>query len=290
MSFSIIIKIYLIFFSIYLVKKYSNPKVKRRPYDIFKSNHKVFVECHRGVNREVDENTLSSFQKAIDYNIGGIETDVFLTKDNELVMHHGNGDLGSLDQLFDHAGNVVDFTWKELSSIRTKKNKLKMPTLRETFELTKKKLFINLELKDPRIDLCFPRVMKLIEEFDFFGQISLSSFYHGYYDEVKKYNKKHNKKLVFGFLYQKNGNFSMTLKGNSLNVYWTDATKELCDTAHKNGMTVLAWFEMSDIENNEIYQKLIENGVDIICCNEPFLAKKFIQYYYYKHKHYKRYK
>ena len=289
MSFYIAIKLFYIFLSISIYRKFSGPKVKRHPHDIFNSNHKVFVECHRGVNREIDENTLNSFQKAIDYNIGSIEIDVFLTKDNEMVIHHGDGTFGSIDQLFDHVGDVTNLSWKELSSYRTKRSNLKMPTLRETFKLAKNKLFINLEFKDPRIDLTFSSVMKLIEEYDFFDQISLSSFYHEYYDRVIEYNKNNNRNLVFGFLYQKYGDFNFNRNGSSLNIYWTDATKELCDTAHKNGMPVLVWFEMFEEENNKIYRQLIENGVDIICSNEPLLAKKYIKYYYFNNKN-KRYK
>ena len=34
-------------------------------------------------------------------------------------------------QLYDHIGNIVNLTWEELSSYKTKKN-LKITTLRET--------------------------------------------------------------------------------------------------------------------------------------------------------------
>ena len=62
-------------------------KVTRRPRDIFYFN-KTFVECHRGMNRLVFQNTLESFKKAIDYNLETIETDVWLIKDNVAVLHH----------------------------------------------------------------------------------------------------------------------------------------------------------------------------------------------------------
>ena len=51
MSFYIIIKIFYIFLSISIYRKLGGTKVKRRPHDIFNSNHKVFVECHRGEYR-----------------------------------------------------------------------------------------------------------------------------------------------------------------------------------------------------------------------------------------------
>ena len=91
MSFYTILKLFHIFLSISIYNKFSSPKVKKRPHDIFKSNHKVFIESHRSTNREIDENTLNSFQKAIDYSIGSIEIDAFLTQYNEMVILHGIG-------------------------------------------------------------------------------------------------------------------------------------------------------------------------------------------------------
>jgi glycerophosphoryl diester phosphodiesterase len=103
---------------------------------------------------------------------------------------------------------------------------------------------------------------------------------------VSEYNKKNNKSLVFGFIYRKNitKRFDYSKKGNSLNIYWKEATKEVCSKAHKNGMAVLVWFDMDEEENEKIFKRIIENGVDIICCNEPLLAKKYIKYYNYRKK------
>jgi hypothetical protein len=49
-------------------------------------------------------------------------------------------------------------------------------------------------------------------------------------------------------------------------------------------MAVLVWFDMDEEENEKIFKRIIENGVDIICCNEPLLAKKYIKYYNYRKK------
>ena len=90
--------------------------------------------------------------------------------------------------------------------------------------------------------------------------------------------------MPFGFLYHKNNTqeFIFNKRGNSLNVYWTDATKNFCDRAHENGMAVLVWFDMLDEENFNVYRQLIDNGVNVICSNEPMLAKRYVNEYYYK--------
>lgn len=255
-------------------------KIIRHPNDIF-STHKTFIESHRGVNREIFQNTLEAFQRAIQYDIDSFETDVWLTKDNVLVILHG-GDGGNLEGYYDHTGNVKDLTWDELSTYRTIQDNLRMPRLIDVLELTKNKIFMNLEIKDPRTDLIFPYIIQLIEEYNFFDQIAISSFHHSYYDKIEEYNNNHDNKIIFGFLYHKNEiDFDYTKKGHSLNIYWKNASKEVCKKAHDNGMAILAWFNLEDEENSKIYKQLFENGVDSIICNVPLLAKKFRDNYYF---------
>ena len=253
----------------------------RRPKDIF-SPHKVYIESHRGANIEVFQNTMEAFKKAIEYKADSIETDVWLTKDNVLVLLHANSREGSLTNYYDHEGNVIDLTWDELSTYRTIKDNLPMPRLSDLMKLAKDKIFIDLEIKDQRIDLVFPHLIKLIEQYDFFDQIALCSPFYEYYNKIVEFNKCHHKKLVFGFLYDKNQNnfFDYTKKGNTLNIHWKDATKKVCNKAHKNGMAIIAWIDMYDDENTGVYKQLIKNGVDVICCNNPKLAKTYLEDYY----------
>ena len=251
--------------------------------DLF-DNNKTIVESHRGINREIFENTLESFARAINYGIDSIETDVWLSKDNVLVIYHGWGEFGQLQNLYDHSGNIIETNWKDLSHYKTLADGLNMPTLKDVMELTKNKIFLNLEIKDPRVNLIWPFLVELIEKYKYYDQIALSSFFFDYYNKTKEYNSKFNRNIPFGFLYHRNNSqeFIVDKTGNCLNVYWTDATKSLCDRAHKNGMAVLVWFEMLDEENFGVYKWLIDNGVNVICSNEPMLAKKYVKEYYNK--------
>ena len=282
----IIIKSICLIFMFLTMKNFPEvPKEKRMitVEDIFNKN-KTIIESHRGINREIFENTLEAFIRAINYGIDSIETDVWLSKDNVLVIYHGSGENGQLEGFYDHTGNITELEWNKLSSYRTIINNLKMPTLKEVIRLTKNKIFLNLEIKDPRVDLLWPHLIKLIEKYNYFDQISFSSFFYDYYNKTSEYNKKYNKNIPFGFLYHKNDTqeFIFNKTGNSLNVYYTDATKKVCQKAHENGMAVLVWFDMLDEENFDIYKQLIENGVDVICSNEPALAKRFVKKYYKK--------
>src|SRR5450759_70802 len=66
------------------------------------------IFAHRGANKEAAENTRSAFDKALEYSIDGIETDVQLSRDEVAVLWHDRclGKVGlpskHIDD-FDHA-------------------------------------------------------------------------------------------------------------------------------------------------------------------------------------------
>ena len=258
--------------------------LQRHSFDIFKKGHKIFVEGHRGVNREHYQNSLNSFKQAIKYNLDSIELDIWLTKDKIPVILHG----GKEGQLYDHIKDVDknlivnNLTLEELLKLKLKgKEDQTIPTFNEVLDLCKNKIFINIEIKDPNINDTFNEVIKLIEEKKMFNQIAISSFHHDYFNLVSKYNKEHDDKIEFGYLYfdqAEKENFKpykFNTNGCSMNIYQKDVTKEIVDKAHENDMVVLVWFKMLDEESNELYQKLFDYGIDIICCNEPLKAKEF---------------
>ena len=278
--YKLIVILLIIFFII--STKYS---MRRKTFDVFKK-HKVFIEAHRGVNRVKFENTKEAISLAIKMGLDSFETDTWLSKDNVLVLAHARR-FGGVSSLYNSNYKIIHTNWAQLSTIRTKVGNLSMPRLEDIMILTKNKIFMNLEIKDPRINLVFPQVTKLIEKYDFFDQISISSFNHKYYQKIVEYNNNHplRKRLTFGFLYGGGSNnkyFVYNLKYNTINAYWKKINKRVCDKAHSNGMAVMAWFYMGETENNHIYKRLFDYGVDVICSNEPLKAKKFRHYYYRK--------
>lgn len=258
--------------------------LKRKAFDEFKS-HKVFIEAHQGFNPEIFQNSKKSIILAMKYGLDSFETDVWLSKDKVLVLVHA-GYMGNISLLYNANYNIINTNWNELSTVRTRKGSFPFPRLDEVMKLTKNKIFMNLEVKDPRCDLVFPEIIKLIVKYNYFEQISISSFNHKYYTKILEFNKnnKYGKKLVFGFLYGGGFNtkqYEYHKKYNSLNLFWTKITKEICQKAHSNGMAVFAWISFGTKETYSIYKRLFDCGIDILCSNEPLKAKKF-RYLYYR--------
>ena len=91
---------------------------------------------HRGAKGYEAENTLASFQKAIDLKVDGIELDVYLCKSGEVVVIHDE----TIDRTTSGRGFVKNFSAVELKAFG-------IPTLNSVFDLINKKCFINIELK-----------------------------------------------------------------------------------------------------------------------------------------------
>jgi glycerophosphoryl diester phosphodiesterase len=97
---------------------------------------------HRGARGYEPENTLLSFQKALDLGVDGIELDVHLSADGFLVVIHDE----TVDRTTDGKGLVVELNLEQLQCFRTNKNQI-IPTLREVLNLVNRKCFVNIELK-----------------------------------------------------------------------------------------------------------------------------------------------
>jgi glycerophosphoryl diester phosphodiesterase len=91
---------------------------------------------HRGAKGHIAENTLASFQKAIDLNVDGIELDVYLCQSGEVVVIHDD----TINRTTSGQGFVKNFPVAELEAFG-------IPTLEAVLELIGQKCFVNIELK-----------------------------------------------------------------------------------------------------------------------------------------------
>src|SRR5690606_24630448 len=77
-----------------------------------KARDSVKVFAHRGGKAEFDENTIAAFEASYQKGLRGFETDIRITKDNQLVIFHD----GDLKRIFDREGAIEQMTLKELKA------------------------------------------------------------------------------------------------------------------------------------------------------------------------------
>jgi glycerophosphoryl diester phosphodiesterase len=256
-----------------------------------KTNKVTYIEAHRGCNQEEHENTISAFNRAIEYNCDSVELDVWLTKDEVPVVIHGS-ESGHLQHIYNNSSlstnnsdsDSVDLNestdllinnimCKDLASYKVgPKRRDHIPTLEATLILCKDKIFINIEIKDYQYSLCFKRIYELILKYEMIDSVAISSFKHQYWNEIQ--NIKGINQIEFGFLYDTTENQKVEFiyenrSGSTINVWYKQITKEFVQRAHDNGIGVLAWFCLDDKEDEHIYRFMFECGVDVLCCNKP---------------------
>lgn len=139
---------------------------------------KIFA--HRGYSAAFSENTMKAFKEAETAGADGIELDVQLTKDEEIVVIHDE----MVDRTTSGRGFVKDFTYKEIRNLNANKLGIKkesIPSLKEVLEwLLTNQLICNIELKNGY----FPykgmeeKVIQLVRSYGLTERIIFSSFNH----------------------------------------------------------------------------------------------------------------
>lgn len=143
----------------------------------------TLIFAHRGSAGTHPENTMLAFKEAARVGADGIEMDVQLSKDGEVVIIHDE----KLDRTTGASGFVKDRTLKELQtlnaafSFKGKVAKERIPTLEEVLIwLYNNHLFCNIELKNT--SFMYPgleeKVIRLIRAYGMEERIVISSFNH----------------------------------------------------------------------------------------------------------------
>ena len=105
----------------------------------------MLVLGHRGMpNRRVTENTLLSFIQAIQAGVDGVEFDVRLSRDNQMVIFHDD----NLVRLAGDSHKINELTAKELSAIELR-GAGNIPLVNEVTTSIPSPLLLDFEIKDP---------------------------------------------------------------------------------------------------------------------------------------------
>ena len=212
---------------------------------------------HRGAKGYEPENTLVSFQKAIDLGVDGIELDVHLSNDNELVVIHDE----KINRTTNGEGFVTDFSLTELKSFHINE-KHTIPTLKEVFDLVNQKCFINVELKG---NGTAKPIIAVIEEYVLeknwqFNHFLVSSFDWNALKEVRSLNSK----IPIGILTHTDLDLAMAfakfIKAEAIHPHFHLLTKENTKQIQENGQLVFPW-TVNEIEDIQKMKSFNVNGI-----------------------------
>ena len=238
---------------------------------------KPLVWAHRGASGYAPENTLAAFQKAVDLGADGVELDIQLTKDDQIVVIHDE----TIDRTSDGKGWVKDYTLEELRAFNYNRTKPEykhadIPTMREVFELLKPTgLFINIEIKTGVVfyEKIEEKILALTKEMGMEDRVCYSSFNH--YTVTRIHEFKPDAEV--GFLYA-DGPIDMPSYGvkhgvNALhpalyNLQYDGFVKE----CKEKGLKLNVW----TVNERPYMEMCCQYGVDAIITNYPDIAKEVV--------------
>lgn len=129
--------------------------------------------AHRGLHtkdKSIPENSIAAFTAAIDEGYG-IELDIQLSKDGEVVVFHDD----ELMRVCGVSGRVDDYTYEELCSFRLLGTEQKIPLLWDVIDLVAGKIPLVIELKTgPRNKELCTAAWRVLRTYD--GDFCIESF------------------------------------------------------------------------------------------------------------------
>ncbi len=229
---------------------------------------KIFA--HRGFSGKYPENTMLAFEKAVEIGVDGIELDVHLTKDNELVIIHDE----DIKRTCDGEGLVKDMTLEELkkfdasATFRGVYGFCGIPTLREYFELVKNTdIITNIELKTgvyeyPTIE---KRTVELIKEFGLEDRIIFSSFNHFTVKRCEEIAPEIKRGFLTGDWIYDFGKYTKERNVQCCHPWHISLSQAVVDEMHAAGCEINTW----TVNEYDDIVRLADMGVDSLIGNFP---------------------
>jgi glycerophosphoryl diester phosphodiesterase len=194
---------------------------------------KPMIIGHRGYPSRYPENTLKSFNTALEHGAEMIELDVHLTKDNHLIVMH-DSDLSRM--------TGVDKEVRKLTLAEIKKLKIEgeeIPTLEEAIDFLKGKCIINIESKVK--EAAIP-IVEMIKKKDVVEDVIVASRISSFLKTIKHAHPFIRTSWVFerpSLIYIL---WAKILGVYSLQPHISIATARMVRRAHKNNLKVFVWW------------------------------------------------
>ena len=221
----------------------------------------IQVCAHRGVSSDHRENTLEAFHAAVQQEADSIELDVWLTKDNQLAIHHDKTCEG-----IDIEGSILE----RLPNF--------VPTLNDVLN-NFKTIPLNIELKiSPFTDL-----QRLAERvvYELNGKITSSPLLVSSFNlEILQNLRKYSRRIRLGYLtaqedWERSKLFEMVTENNfqAVHPHYSLVSEDFMNISKENDVEVNVW----TVNEQSAVARQVNLGVNSIITDEVQMVKTFIE-------------
>ena len=223
------------------------------------NDEKNLILGHRGSPMLITENTLPSFKKAIDQGVDGLEFDIRLSKDNQIVIFHD----ADLKRLSDRDENILDVSLTELQAVELHKQNGQLeetyiPSLNDVVPLLDQIKVINIEIKSEGLfkghNILKP-LIKFLNKHKIDDKCIISSFNPLILMKLRLQRPE----TAIGFLYNRKrlfhtwGNmiWMLRVQPENLHIHYSMLDSWIINWVRKKGMRINAY----TINDKDIYSK-----------------------------------
>lgn len=235
------------------------------------------IIAHRGAKAHAPENTMSSFQLAVESKADGVEFDIKLTKDGQIIIIH---DL-TVDRTTDGKGKVKDFSLSELQKLDAGKffsekySGESIPLLSDVLKSLPSQFIINIEITNygSLFDGLAKKAVNLVNELGTEKHVIFSSFFPSNLMITNKIAPEIPVAILAnaGFSgWLSRSNLMSGISPQFVHPYHSDVDKNFVDRQHDMGRKVNVW----TVNDPGEMERLANLKVDGIITDDPLLARK----------------
>ncbi len=217
---------------------------------------------HRGACGYEPENTIQSFNKALDLGVDMIEFDAHVCKSGEVVIIHDD----TVDRTTGGHGHVADMTFEQLSRLDAGRGE-RIPTLEQALEAIVGRAAVNVELKGEGTAKAVADVIRryVAERHWKYEQFLVSSFDHYKVQEFKQLLPEVPAGALLAGVPIGMAEFA-TKAGAQAVCQWVEFVNEaFVDDVHQRGMKLYVW----TVNDREDIGRMKSLGVDGIFSDFP---------------------
>ena len=236
---------------------------------------KPLIWAHRGASNLAPENSMEAFSLAVEMKADGIELDVHLTSDGEIIVTHDE----TVNRCSNGKGLIADMTLEEIKRLdfscnMEKYKNVKAPTLAEVYELIRPTgLTVNVELKHGSKTYVGleKKCAVLAREMGMRDKVIYSSFNHNIFLELKEAEPSARFAPLYMEALVAPWQYALQIQAYAIHPYFpTMETPGIMEGLQEAGVLCNPW----TVDTEDMLEWMAKLGVNAVITNRVDLAKK----------------
>ncbi len=236
--------------------------------------------AHRGASADAPANTLAAFRRAVETGADGVELDVHLSRDGQVIVIHDE----TVTSVTGMPGRVRDMTLAEIQALDAGSyfspafRGERIPTLEEVLNVLRPDMVVNVELKgtSARTEGLEQEVVRILRARQMLDRVIISSFNPFRLWTTRRLEPRLPRAMLHGPgtpVFVRQLWFLPLVRPDALHPHFSLVDAAYMDRARRWGMRVNVW----TVDDATEARRLVDLGVDGIITNDPRGLRRALQ-------------